>query len=104
MSLHVVTVGAGGFGRETLDVLDAMAATGCGSMELLGVADDIPADHDLDRLVRRGVRYLGTVTELIQAQAPGAFVVGIGSPGVRRRIAQRLEAAGWEPTVLVHPS
>jgi sugar O-acyltransferase (sialic acid O-acetyltransferase NeuD family) len=104
MTLRMVTVGVGGFGRETLDVVDAINADAPGTVDLLGVADDIPAEVDLHRVAARGVDYLGTVAELIANQAPGGFVVAIGAPQVRRRIAEELEGAGWTPVTLVHPS
>ena len=40
------------------------------------------------------------------ASSPGrpSFVVGIGSPAVRRRLVERLEAAGLAPFTAIHPT
>jgi sugar O-acyltransferase (sialic acid O-acetyltransferase NeuD family) len=104
MVSRVVVVGASGFGRECLDVLDAMVAAG-DPIEIVGVLDDAPSEMNLQRLAARGVAYLGTVADWLQ---PGPeevrFVLGIGSPQVRRVVAGRLEAAGLHPFTVIHPS
>lgn len=105
MPAEVVVVGAGGFGREALDVLDAMAA---GSrrpeLRVLGVADDAPSGVNLGRLADRGVPHLGGLDDLVRTVEPRRFVLGVGNPEVRRSLAGRLEQAGWEPLTLVHPN
>ena len=100
---RVVVVGASGFGRECLDVLEAMAAAGH-PVEVVGVVDDAPSDVNLERLAARGVCYLGTIEEWLGAEAPASFVLGIGDPQVRRRLVDRLTAAGREPFTAIHPS
>ena len=57
---RVVVVGASGFGRECLDVLDAMVAAGS-AVEVAGVVDDGPSELNLERLTARGVGHLGTM-------------------------------------------
>lgn len=110
MSSSVVVIGAGGFGREVVDVVEAVneASTAAGQeapWDLLGVADDAPTEANLARLADRGVPYLGTLEELLAADRAGmSYAVGIGSPAVRRRVAERCDAAGLEGAVLVHPS
>ena len=76
---QVVVVGASGFGRECLDVLEAMAAAGS-PVEVEGVVDDAPSDVNLERLAARGVSYLGTIEEWLSAETPASFVLGIGDP------------------------
>lgn len=113
MSTSLVVVGAGGFGREAVDIVEAMnaAAAGAGSTgveqpwRLLGVLDDSPSRTNLDRLSDRSVPYLGTVEEFLRDQHRNtAYVVGIGSTAVRRRIAERCDAAGLAAVTLIHPS
>lgn len=101
---RVVVVGASGFGRECLDVLEAMAAAGA-PVEVAGVVDDGPSELNLERLADRGVSYLGTVDAWL-APGDGArrYVLGIGSPQVRGRIVERLAGAGVLPFTAVHPS
>jgi sugar O-acyltransferase (sialic acid O-acetyltransferase NeuD family) len=101
----LVVVGAGGFGREVLDVVDAInAAAGAGVWDVVGVVDDAPSDLNLARLERRGVAYQGTVDGLLAERWDGHYVIGIGSPRVRRALAERLDAAGLHAATLVHPT
>jgi sugar O-acyltransferase (sialic acid O-acetyltransferase NeuD family) len=100
---RVVVVGASGFGRECLDVVDAMAAAGS-MVEVSGVVDDGPSDLNLERLAARGVTYLGTVEEWLSLESPARYILGIGSPQVRRDLVDRLEGAGADPFTAIHPS
>lgn len=101
---QVVVVGASGFGRECLDVLEAMALTGA-HVEVVGVVDDGPSELNLERLGARGVSYLGTLAEWLASETlPRQYVLGVGSPAVRRRLVVRLEDAGAQPFTAVHPS
>lgn len=111
MRLPIVVIGASGFGRETLDTIAAVndACTGEG-YEVLGVVDDAPSPESRARLERRGVRHLGGLegwlassTSLESADLP-SYVVGIGDPSVRARIAARLDASGLSAARVVHPS
>lgn len=99
MTDRLVVVGAGGFGRETLDVAEAAG------FEVVGVVDDAPQARNLERLAARGVAYLGTVADLLGAgDSDAQFVVAIGDPAVRRRVCGRLENDGLIAATLVHPS
>jgi sugar O-acyltransferase (sialic acid O-acetyltransferase NeuD family) len=80
--------GAGGVGRETLDV--AIAA---------GVA--VAAFLD-DRLAGQVVRRL-PVLGPGRAPAGAAYVLGIADPAARERLAELLDAAGLAPQTLIHP-
>ena len=105
MSRPLVVVGAGGHGREVLDIVAAVnaAAEAAGApvpWSLLGVVDDDPADPSL--LERRGDRLLGPVTALADLDAD--HVVAIGDGEVRRRLDERIQAWGGRAAVLVHPS
>jgi sugar O-acyltransferase (sialic acid O-acetyltransferase NeuD family) len=101
---RVVVVGASGFGRECLDVLEAMAAVGS-PVEVAGVVDDAPSAVNRERLAERAVHYLGTVEQwLATDDVTRKYVLGVGSPGVRRRLVDRLEDAGAIPFSAIHPS
>lgn len=105
MAERIVVVGAGGFGRETLDVIEAVNAASTSPVwEIVGVLDDAPSPANLALLESRGVAYLGTSPEAIAALAPVAYVIGVGAPGTRRRIAERFDAAGWSAASVVHPA
>lgn len=100
----LIVVGAGGFGREVIDIVDAANASARTPVwELVGVVDDDPREENLKRLAERTVPYLGTCKACV-ASHPGAnYVVGIGAPSVRRDVAEFLNAAGWKAVALVHP-
>lgn len=102
---RVVVVGAAGFGRECLDVLDAMASKGA-DIDVLGVVDDALSIANLERLRARQVSYLGTVDDWLNSgsSAGVSYVLGIGSPPIRRRLVARLEDLGYQAFTAVHPS
>lgn len=111
MKTPIVVVGAGGFGREVVDVVDALNAaaedSGASDLpwELLGVLDDAPSEVNLERLAERSVAFLGGVDDFLGRTDPGVgYAVGIGSPAVRRAIADKCDAAGLVAATLVHPS
>ena len=105
MAEDLVIVGAGGFGRETADVVDAVnAAAGDPVWRLLGVVDDAPSPENLERLARRAIPYLGTTDDLLSGGRKPRFLIGIGSPAVRRMLADRLEDAGLVAATVVHPA
>lgn len=105
MTEQLVIVGAGGFGRETADVVEAINAVSPEPLwDLLGVVDDRPSDANLERLSKRGLAYLGTVKWLLSNSPGGRYVVGIGAPAVRRGIADEMDSAGLLPATLVHPA
>lgn len=100
----VVVIGASGFGREALDTLEAMQAAGA-EFEVEGVVDDAPSDINLERLDQRGIRYLGKREDWVrEAGSAEYFVLGIGAPTIRRKIASELEALGKVPFQAIHPT
>lgn len=133
MTTRLVIVGAGGHGRETLDVVEALNAEGlragahgalqaealAGPIDVVGFAAD-GVDEEL--LARRGVPHLGPANAVVEllAQAPATdepspevdpslwYHVAIGSGTVRARIDRQVLAAdptfGDRAASLVHPS
>lgn len=100
----LVVVGAGGFGRETLDVIEAENRADPARHRVLGVVDDAPSAQNLARLQARGYSWLGTISEVLASRKLSSFALAIGDPANRRLTAARFEAAGWSPKTLVHPS
>lgn len=90
-------VGAGGFGRECLDIVEALDAQGT-SLDFLGFIDDAGGDATL--LTPRGVRCLGPLTAL---PSHATYVIAIGDGATRLRMDDELTHRGLVPTVLVHP-
>lgn len=105
MTDDIVVIGGGGFGRETLDVIEAINALSETPLwRVIGVADDSPEPIQLDRLRERGYEHLGSAASVRARNAASYYVVGIGSPSARARIAGDFDRAGWKAAILVHPS
>ena len=95
----VVILGAGGHGREVLDVVEAAAAAGSGA-RFVGFVDDGSPDPAV--LAARGALLLDGLDD---PRVSGAtYLVGIGDPGVRRRVDERASAAGLGSASVVHPN
>ena len=105
MAVDLVVVGAGGFGRQTLDVIEAINQAGAApQFTVLGVVDDGPSELNLARLQARGYPCLGSVADVLAGLPPAWFALGVGTPSIRQLLAERLEAGGWQPATLIHPS
>jgi sugar O-acyltransferase (sialic acid O-acetyltransferase NeuD family) len=105
MTEQIVVIGAGGFGRETLDVIEAINRRGdSATWEVVGVIDDSPTAINLGRLGARGYRHLGGMDAAADLLATSAVAIGVGSPAARALLGRRLANAGARPATLVHPS
>ena len=93
----MVIIGAGGFGREVLDVVRAIETAG-GNCNFVGFLDD--GDVDVDRLARIDARHLGRCSDF--DKFAGCYVIGIGSAEARKTLASQLDAVGKALT-LFHP-
>lgn len=98
MTTALVIVGAGGHGRETLDVVEACNAV-TPTYEFVGFC---ALDADVALVARRNARLLGDVDVLRDLHA--SYVIGIGTSETRRDLDGRLSAFGREATTLVHPA
>jgi sugar O-acyltransferase (sialic acid O-acetyltransferase NeuD family) len=94
----LVVLGAGGHGREALDIVADINQV-VPTWEVLGVLDDGAPDPSL--LARVGVRHLGP-TDLL-ADLAAAYVIGIGRGSLRRHFDERATGWGRTPATLVHP-
>jgi sugar O-acyltransferase (sialic acid O-acetyltransferase NeuD family) len=105
MADPLVVIGAGGFGREVLDVVDAInAAADAPAWNVLGVLDDSPSDLNLERLRLRGIALLGGIDDFLSAKSDCQYVIGVGAPATRRLVAEKFDDAGYEAATLVHPT
>jgi sugar O-acyltransferase (sialic acid O-acetyltransferase NeuD family) len=102
----VIVVGAGGFGREVLDVLESInEGSARGQFDILGVIDDSPSNASLSRLADRGYRHLGRLHDWLERGTAALYVTAIGNPAVRKKICTVIaSAANLEPLTVVHPS
>lgn len=102
--IDLIVIGAGGLGREVLDVIEAINAAGTTPIyNVLGVVDDNPSELSLSRLKARSYTYLGTSEEWLAQENSAQFVIGVGTPSIRRLMAEKFEAHGLTSPILVHP-
>ena len=105
MTTQLVVVGAGGFGREAIDVLEAVnRASPTPVYSLLGVVDAKPSPLNLARLASRNIPYLGGVSEWVGSEQDADFLIGVGDPQARERIAKAFFKAGHRAAILIHPT
>lgn len=96
----LVIFGAGGFGREVLQLIRDINAEKS-RFEILGFLDDRDSLWDSDR---NGVPVLGGISWLeSQSRAP-ALIVGVGTPKDKARIVGRVRRSVSNFPVLVHPT
>lgn len=96
----VVVYGAGGHGRETVQLLEDINAHRA-RWDVLGFIDDDPALHG--RVVN-GLPVLGG-TEWLDREADHVRIaLGLASPTVKRRVIARLGRDAQRFTTLIHPA
>ncbi len=99
----LVIAGAGGLGRECVDIVDAInidASTASDRIDLVGFLDDGPVDREL--LDALGLALLGPTTDIEPEWR--RYVAAVGDGSIRRIIAERLDRSGLTATTLIHPS
>lgn len=98
----LVVVGAGGFGREVLALVDAVNRSTHETYEFLGFLDD--GTPRLDRLERLSVSWLGRPEDAILSPET-KYLIGIGRPATRRMVDERMANLGLQSAQpLRHPS
>jgi sugar O-acyltransferase (sialic acid O-acetyltransferase NeuD family) len=103
MTRPLLLVGAGGFARETAELVRALCASGAASWDLLGYLDDAPG---LAGRTVSGARVLGPV-DAVHEHPDAAIVVCTGNPTnytTRRAIVERLGLSRERYATLVHPA
>lgn len=103
---NIIVIGAGGLGREVLDVIEAINAASSNMFSVVGIADDGPNELDLERLRRRNYIYLGTVEEAMRnpSFSKARYVIGIGNPSARQKIRKLLLENGKALETITHPT
>jgi sugar O-acyltransferase (sialic acid O-acetyltransferase NeuD family) len=97
---RLVIAGAGGFGREVLDIVEAVN-TASPIFDFLGFVDD-DDNLELELLNRRGAAFLGAVDVLADVDA--SYVIGIGLPSSRRSVHTRIASWRRRPVTIIHPA
>lgn len=96
----VVLLGAGGHGREVLDIIEARAAaTPLTPVRVLGFLSDYPVDEG--RVERRGYRVLGGIDLLADLDAD--YLLAIGNGVARAAVDARVGHLGRRSVSVLHP-
>jgi sugar O-acyltransferase (sialic acid O-acetyltransferase NeuD family) len=95
----LVIIGAGGHGREVLDVVEAINAVEP-TYKVLGFLADGPGAHE--PLARRSAQILGPTSLIDSLDAD--YVVAIGNPVARADIDRRYMSKGLVSPVFIHPA
>lgn len=104
MSLPIVIIGCGGFGREVFSLVTALSEADESCWTVEGFADDAPSFENKRRVEALGAVLLSSVVALGQRAMPFSAVIAVGSPTTRQSIALRLVGAPAIFDVLVHPA
>jgi sugar O-acyltransferase (sialic acid O-acetyltransferase NeuD family) len=99
--VRIHLIGAGGFAREVLDIIEALSGQGQ-PLTVAGIYADGGSDHA--ELAARGYELAGSIADLPRPGPDDRFVIGFGNPAGRERVDVQLCAAGWRAQSLVHPA
>jgi sugar O-acyltransferase (sialic acid O-acetyltransferase NeuD family) len=95
----IVIIGAGGHGRETLDIIEAINKKEP-QWDFLGFLADGEKRPDLS--IQRGAQILGGVDKL--SEFDSSYVIGIGLGTARKEIEEFANSCGKQAATLVHPT
>ena len=100
MVMRVAIVGAGGFGRETYDLIRS-----CDTAEVpWDVAGFVDDKVDGALLASMGSKWLGTDDDFLSTGQADSVLIAVGDPFLREKLTNRYRAAGVSFTNFVHPS
>lgn len=94
----IAIVGAGGFGKETLVMINQINAIKV-QWQVIGFYDDALTEGTLVG----GSKVLGKVDLLNAVQEPLAVVLAVGNPQVKRKLLERLKNSKLYFPPLIHP-
>ncbi len=97
---RLIIYGAGGFGREILDVVHASNKL-CKQWDVIGFCDDDPT---LKGKTIHGVPVLGNIDEIGDGQEELYFICSVGSPRIRKNIVQKILQRGFKFATIIHPN
>lgn len=98
--LPLAIYGAGGFARETLELVRDINADEA-KWEILGFLDD---DEEKWGRTLNDAPVIGGMDWLIERSVPPHLCLGIGSPAAKRRVVERVRPNVASFATLIHPS
>lgn len=96
--LSLIIVGAGGFGLEVAAYAEDMTKSGNAAVKVQGFLDDVKAPGT----VHGGYPVLGGTDGPIDPQA--LYVIAVGAPQGRKKLAEKLIARQARFATIIHPS
>lgn len=102
MEKKIVIIGAGGFGREVLDVIEAIRQNGNGEYVPLGFVVD--EKYGTPGKIINGLPILGGFDWLAKNSKKVLAICGVGAPQYRFQLIRRAIKVGCRFITLVHPS
>ena len=97
----LVILGAGGFGRETLDLVSQIDPR----REIWKVVGFVSQDEDNPKVLDLpGVKWIRSDDQFLLQPFATHFTAAVGTPDTRLRLVNRYEACGLKPVTLVHPT
>jgi len=97
---QILVYGAGGFAREVKDVVDAMAAAGM-DVRCIGFLDDAEENHGQSL---NDSPILGGADKIHGFAVRVKFLVGIGNPAIKKKVAEKISVHGGSFTKATHPT
>ena len=103
MPADLVVLGASGNARSVFALAAAMnsASPENPPWRMLGFVDD--GEPDLEPIARLGSQVVGTMEALTSLRG-AHYVVGVGTPSLKRQFAAAADAAGLSAATLTHPT
>jgi len=98
---NLVIIGAGGFGREVLDVIEAIHLSD-GPVECIGFVVD--SQYGEPGTIINELPILGDMQWLVREKVNVQAVCSIASPHLRYRVIKQLEVQGITFGTLIHPN
>lgn len=104
MTRDIVIVGCGGHGREIAEIVRAVnEAADRSPWRLVAFVDDRPSDVNRKRVNAFGVPVLVGLSPLGDLPPHTHVVLGLGDPGVRQTVGDRVDGFGLPIASLIHP-
>jgi sugar O-acyltransferase (sialic acid O-acetyltransferase NeuD family) len=97
---NVLIYGAGGFAREVKDVVDAMESAGK-AIRCIGFLDDAGENHGK---VLNDAPVMGGEDKIAEFCKEAEFLIGIGNPAVKRKVAEKITSKGGRFAIAFHPT
>ena len=103
MTVPLFIIGAGGFGREVLSIVRAIAESG-GTKYSAVFIDDRPTESNLALVDELGATLGGNVNDLAMRDIETRAVIAIGDASARQQVAERLRHSPIIWPTLIHPA